>query len=53
MSHILSKEGVTPQVSRFFFKSVIHAVMIFGAETWMVTPCMGTALRGFQTHVAR
>ena len=53
MSRILSREGVTPWVYGFFFKAVIQAVLLFGAETWVVTPCMGKALGGFQTQVAR
>ena len=44
MSQILSREGATPRVSGFFFKDVIHAVLLFGAETWVFTPRMGTAL---------
>ena len=48
---ILSREGVAPQVSGFFFKAVIQVVLIFGAETWVVTPRMGKSLGGFQTQV--
>ena len=53
MSHILSREGVMPQVSGFFFKAMIQVVMLFVAETWVFTPYMGKAMVGFQTHVAR
>ena len=53
MSRILGREGATPRVSCFFFKVVIQSVLIFGAETWTVTPRMGKALREFQTQVAR
>ena len=53
MSCILSREGETPRVSGFFFKAMIQAVLLFGAETWVVTPCMGKALGGFQTQVER
>ena len=38
MSHILRREGAMPQVSGFFFKAVIQAVLLFGAETLVVTP---------------
>ena len=30
---------------------MIQAVLIFGAENWLVTPFMGKALGGFQTQV--
>ena len=53
MLRILSREGATPRVSGFFFKAVIQAVLLFGAETWVVTPCMGTSLGVFKTQVER
>ena len=53
MTGILIREGARPQVSRFFLKSVIQSVFLFGAETGVVTPCMGQFLGGFQDQVAR
>ena len=53
MSRIISREVATPRVSVFFFKAMIQAVLLFGSETWVVTPHMGTALGGFQTQVDR
>ena len=53
MMQILSREGERPWVSGFFFKAVIHSVLLFGAETWVVTPCMGWDLKGVQNQVAR
>ena len=52
ISWILSREGATPRVSGFFFKVVIQAVLLFVADTWLVTPRMGMALGGFHTQVA-
>ena len=49
MSRILSRERATPRVSGFFFKAMIQAVMLFGAETWVITPLAGTALGGVHT----
>ena len=46
MSRIFSREVATPCVSEFFFKAMIQAVMLFGAETWVIIPRMGTALGG-------
>ena len=31
-----------------FFKAVVQAVLIFGSETWVLTPCMGRELVNFQ-----
>ena len=50
---ILSREGAAHWVSSFFFKSVIQAVLIFGVDTWVVTPRIGKELGGFQTQMAR
>ena len=38
MTRILINEGTRLQVSRFFFKAIIKLVLLFGAETWVVTP---------------
>ena len=45
---VLSREEARPRVSGFFFKSVVQFVILLGAETWVVTPCMGPALGDFQ-----
>ena len=49
MLSILSREGAALQVSGFFFKAMVQAVLLFRAETWVVTPSMGKAVGGFQT----
>ena len=41
ISRILSREGTTHRVSGLFFKAVIQAVLLFRAETWVVTPPHG------------
>ena len=51
MKKILSREGEEPRVSGFFFKAVVHSVLIFGSETWVVTPHIGRAQGGFQDQV--
>ena len=53
MLRILSREGATPWVSGLFFKAVIQVALLLGAETWVVTPRMGTSLWGFQKQVER
>ena len=39
-------------MSGFFFKAVVQALLIFGAETWVVTLRMGRFLGEFQDQVA-
>ena len=46
MKIIISREEEEPQVSGFFFKDVVQVVLIFGLETWVVTPRVGRALGG-------
>ena len=53
LSQILSREGADPKVSGNIFKAVTHAVLLFGAETWVITPRMERALSSFQHRVAR
>ena len=50
---ILSREGATPRVSGSFFKGVVQQVLLFGAETWVVTPKMDRAMSRFLHGAAR
>ena len=47
MQGILRREGATPRISGNFFKAVVQQVLLFGAETWVVTPKMEQALSAF------
>ena len=40
------REGVNPRALGMFYKAVVQAVLIFGVETWVMTPHMGLALGG-------
>ena len=53
LSRILGREGATAQISGMFFKSLVQQVLLFGAETWVVTPRMEKALSGFLHGAAR
>ena len=50
---VLVQEGAYPKVSRDFYTAVAQAVLIFGAETWVLTPRMEKALDSFQSRFAR
>ena len=52
LSRILIREGADPKVSGHFYKAVAHAVLLFGAETWVITPWMERSLDRFQHRVA-
>ena len=53
LSRILSREGADKRVSEIFFKAVVQAMLLFGAETWVLTPRIERALDIFQHMVAR
>ena len=38
LSRVFSREGADPKVSGHFFKAVTPAELLFGAETWLLTP---------------
>ena len=40
-------------MSGHFFKAVLQSVLLFGAETWVITPRMERALDILQLRVAR
>ena len=48
LSWILSREGEDLKLSGIFYKAVAQAVLLFGAETWVLTPRMESALDSFQ-----
>ena len=39
-SRVLGREGADPKVSREFYTAVTQAVLLFGLETWVLTPRM-------------
>ena len=52
MTRILIRQRDYPKVSGLFFKAVVQAVLLLGAETWVLTPRMERALSSFQHRVA-
>ena len=48
----IGKEVVKSKGVGIFFKVVVQAVLLFGVETWVMTPHMGRYLGGFQHRVA-
>ena len=53
MTRIFSREETEPWMYSFFFKYVVQAILIFGSETWVVSPCMRRVSGGLQEQVAR
>ena len=53
LAKVLGREGADPKVSRTFYIAVTQVVLLFGAETWVLTEKMEKALDAFQGRVAR
>ena len=53
LSWVLGREGADSKVSGNFYKAVAQAVLLFGAETWVLTQRMEKELDRFQSRVAR
>ena len=53
LARILGREGADPKVSHNFYIAVTQQVLLFGAETWVLTKQMEAALDAFQGRVAR
>ena len=51
LARILGREGADPKVSRNFYIAVTQQVLLFGAETWVLTVKMEAALNAFQGRV--
>jgi len=52
-SRVLRRENCRPKVAAMFYKATVQAVLLFGSETWVLTPPMLKALEGFHHRVAR
>ena len=53
LARVLGREGADSKVSRSFYTAVTQQVLLFGAETWLPTRKMESALDAFQGRVAR
>ena len=53
LARVLGREGADPKVSRTFYIAVTQQVLLFGAETWVLTKNMELSLDDFQGRVAR
>ena len=52
LSRILSRGGADKRVSVNLFKAAVQVVLLFGAETWVLTPRIERALESFMHGAA-
>ena len=53
LSRTLRREGADNRVSGNFFKAVVQAVLLLGAETWVLTPKRERVMESFMHGAAR
>ena len=53
MVKILGREGAEKRTAGKLYVVVVQAVLLFGAETWVVTPRLEKALEGFHHRAVR
>ena len=52
LSRILGREGADPLTSETFYKSLIQETLLFGSETWVMTPRIERTLGEFHHRVS-
>ena len=53
IASILKQEGADPKTMATFYKTVVQAVLLYGAETWVVSDTNLKKLRAFHHRAAR
>jgi hypothetical protein len=52
VSYVLRAENALPKVCDVFYKATVQAVLLFGSETWKLSPWSLTSLEGFHIQAA-
>ena len=53
LGKLLRREGADPQISEMFYLAVLQAVLLFGAETWVLLTEMSRKLEGLHVGFLR
>jgi hypothetical protein len=53
IAKVLVRDNATPRVSGMFYKAVVQAILLYGSESWVITPAMIKVLDSFHHRVAR
>ncbi len=52
MLRLLRADNLSPRVSGMFYKGVVMAVLLYGSESWNITPSATRRLEGFHNSAA-
>ena len=53
ISRVLRAENAEPRVCGMFYKATVQAILLFGSETWNLSPSAIKCLEGFHLRAAR
>jgi hypothetical protein len=53
VSRVLTREGAGVRTAASFYKAIVQSVLLYGSETWVVTPAVLKVLNSFHHRVAR
>ena len=53
LTRVFGIEGENDQILGMFYVSVMQAVLLYASETWVISPCIGRTLGGFNHRVTR
>ena len=53
LSRVMRAENASPRVCGLFYKATVQAVLLFGSETWCLSPANLRLLEGFHVRAAR
>jgi len=49
---VLRRENAPPRVSAKFYKAIVQSVLLYGSETWVLSPAALARLEGFHIRAA-
>ena len=53
VARVLRRDDAKPKVMAIFYKAIVQSVLLYGCETWVITPRVLQVLGGFHHRVAR
>ncbi len=52
IGQVLQRENAPPRVSAKFYKAIVQSVLLYGSETWVLSPAAMARLKGFHIRTA-
>ena len=52
VGQVLQRENAPPRVSAKFYKAIVQSVLLYGSETWVLSPAALARLEGFHIRAA-